>query len=386
MRDAIDKALQAGVDRGAVAGVTAIVVDRDGTRYEGGFGRREVGGHVDMTFDTVGSIFSMTKAVTSAAAMQMVERGKLDLDAPASEVCDAIGRVGVLTGFDGDNQPITRPPASPVTLRQLLTHTSGYVYDIWNPKMAKWAIVTGAPSVFSLKKAALEIPLLFDPGTAWEYGVGIDWAGLMVEEVSGQTLGAYLAEHLTGPLGMVDTAFSPTDTMAARAASLHARLPDGGLAPMTLPPPEGPEFEMGGGGLQSTVSDYGRFLRMILNDGALDGTRVLKPETVQLMSSNNMGDLRVSMLESIAPSLSLDAEFFPGVPKSWGLSFQINEEPAPTGRPAGTLMWAGLANSFFWIDRTNGIAGAFLSQVLPFADPGALDLYLEMETAVYDSL
>ncbi len=386
MRDAIDKVLQAGVDRGAVAGVTAIVVDRDSTRYAGGFGKREVGGPADMTFDTVGAIFSMTKAVTSAAAMQMVERGKLDLDAPASEVCDAIGRVGVLTGFDADNQPITRPPASPVTLRQLLTHTSGYVYDIWNPKMAKWANVTGAPSVFSLKKAALEIPLLFDPGTAWEYGVGIDWAGLMVEEVSGQTLGAYLAEHLTGPLGMVDTAFSPTDTMAARAASLHARLPDGGLAPMTLPPPEGPEFEMGGGGLQSTVSDYGRFLRMILNDGALDGTRVLKPETVQLMSSNNMGDLRVSMLESIAPSLSLDAEFFPGVPKSWGLSFQINEEPAPTGRPAGTLMWAGLANSFFWIDRTNGIAGAFLSQVLPFADPGALNLYLEMETAVYDSL
>lgn len=386
MREAIDRALQAGVDRGAVAGVTAIVVDREGTRYEGGFGKREIGGSADMTFDTVGAIFSMTKAVTSAAAMQMVEQGKLDIDAPATDVCDAIGRAGVLTGFDGDNQPITRPPASPVTLRQLLTHTSGYVYDIWNPKMAKWANATGAPSVFSLKKAALEIPLLFDPGTAWEYGVGIDWAGLMVEEVSGQTLGAYLAEHLTGPLGMSDTAFSSTDTMAARAASLHARLPDGALAPMTLPPPEGPEFEMGGGGLQSTVSDYGRFMQMVLNDGALGGTRVLKPETVQLMSTNNMGDLRVSVLRSIAPSLSLDAEFFPGVPKSWGLSFQINEEPAPTGRPAGTLMWAGLANSFFWIDRTNGIAGAFLSQVLPFADPGALDLYLEMETAVYDSL
>lgn len=386
MREAIDRALQAGVDRGAVAGVTAIVVDREGTRYEGGFGKREIGGDADMNFDTVGAIFSMTKAVTAAAAMQMVEQGKLGLDAPAADVCDAIGRAGVLTGFDGDNQPITRPPASPVTLRQLLTHTSGYVYDIWNPKMAKWANATGAPSVFSLKKAALEIPLLFDPGTAWEYGVGIDWAGLMVEEVSGQTLGAYLAEHLTGPLGMSDTAFSSTDTMAARAASLHARLPDGALAPMTLPPAEGPEFEMGGGGLQSTVSDYGRFMQMVLNDGALGGTRVLKPETVQLMSTNNMGDLRVSVLRSIAPSLSLDAEFFPGVPKSWGLSFQINEEPAPTGRPAGTLMWAGLANSFFWIDRTNGIAGAFLSQVLPFADPGALDLYLEMETAVYDSL
>ena len=169
-------------------------------------------------------------------------------------------------------------------------------------------------------------------------------------------------------------------------ASLHARLPDGSLAPMALPAPDAPEFEMGGGGLQSTVGDYGRFIRMVLNDGELDGIRVLQPETVQLMSSNNMGDLRVSELRSIAPTLSHDAEFFPGVPKSWGLSFQINEEPASTGRPAGTLMWAGLANSFFWIDRTNGIAGAYLSQILPFADPATLDLYLEMEKAVYDSL
>lgn len=386
MKQAIDVVLQGGVDRGAVPGVSAIVVDRDGIRYEGGFGKREVGGKDDMTFDTVGAIFSMTKAVTAAAAMQMVEQGKLDLDAPAADVCDAIGRVGVLTGFDGDDQPITRPPATPVTLRHLLTHTSGYVYDIWNPSMAKWAKATGAPSVFSLRKAALEAPLLFDPGTDWEYGLGIDWAGLMVEAVSGQTLGAYLSEHLTGPLGMSDTAFAHRPDMAARAASLHARLPDGGLAPLSLPAPEDPEFEMGGGGLLSTMADYGRFMQMILNEGERDGVRVLAPETVRRMSSNNIGDLRVKLLKSAAPSLSLDAEFFPGVPKSWGLSFQINEESAGTGRPAGTLMWAGLANSFFWIDRTNGIAGAFLSQILPFADPGALDLYLEMETAVYDSL
>ncbi len=386
MKQAIDVVLQAGVDRGAVAGVTAIVVDHDGVRYAGGFGKRETGGEVDMSVDTVGAIFSMTKAITAAAAMQLVEKGKLDLDAPASDVCEAIGRVGVLTGFDENDQPLTRPPATPVTLRHLLTHTSGYVYDIWNSKMAKWANATGTPNVFSLQKAALELPLLFDPGTNWEYGIGIDWAGLMVEQVSGQPLGSYLAEHLTGPLGMSDTAFAPTAGMATRAASLHARLPDGSLAPMALPAPEAPEFEMGGGGLQSTVGDYGRFMRMILNDGELDGIRVLQPETVQLMSSNNMGDLRVSVLRSIAPTLSHDAEFFPGVPKSWGLSFQINEEPASTGRPAGTLMWAGLANSFFWIDRTNGIAGAYLSQILPFADPATLDLYLEMEKAVYDSL
>ncbi|MDA3038882.1 MAG: serine hydrolase [Actinomycetota bacterium] len=386
MKQVIDSVLQSGVDRGAVAGVTAIVVDRDGVRFEGGFGRREVGGNADMTFDTVGAIFSMTKAITAAAAMQLVEQGRLDLDAPASDVCPAIGAQGVLTGFDADGQPITRPPATPVTLRHLLTHTSGYVYDIWNPSLTKWTIATGAPGVFSLQKAALETPLMFDPGTDWEYGIGIDWAGLMVEAVAGQTLGQYLAEHLTGPLGMSDTTFSPTAEQAARTASLHARLPDGGLTPISLPAAEAPEFEMGGGGLVSTVHDYGRFMRMILNDGSLEGTRVLRAETVQLMSSNNIGDLRVKMLRTEAPTLSADAEFFPGEPKTWGLSFQINEEPASTGRPAGTLMWAGLANSFQWIDRQNGIAGAYLSQILPFADPATLGLYLEMETAVYDSL
>ncbi len=386
MKDAIDGVLQAGVERGAVAGVTAIVVDRDGVRYEGGFGERSIGSGVPMTFDTVGAIFSMTKAVTGAAAMQLVERGELDLDTPASEVCPTIGAAGVLTGFDADGQPLTRPAARPVTLRHLLTHTSGYVYDIWNADLARWYAATGTPNILSLKKAALEIPLAFDPGTAWEYGVGIDWAGLMVEAVSGQSLGAYLAANLTGPLGMTDTAFAHTDTMAARASAMHARLPDGSLAAIELGAPEDPEFEMGGGGLQSTMADYGRFLRMILDDGEVDGARVLAPETVQLMSSNNIGDLRVKMLETSAPGLSADAEFFPGEPKSWGLTFQINEAPAFTGRPAGTLMWAGLANSFYWIDRTNGIAGAYLSQLLPFADPQTVELFFEMESAVYRSL
>ena len=386
MQDELDAILTEGIARGAAPGAVAIVVDADGVRYEGSAGERAIGSGVAMTTDTVGAIFSMTKAVTGAAAMQLVEQGKIDLDAPAADVCPEIGEAQVLTGFDGDGQPTVRPPTSMVTLRNLLTHTSGYTYDIWNTDIQRWHETTGVPSVLSLEKRSMTLPLAFDPGTRWEYGVGIDWAGLMVEAVSGQTLGEYFAEHLTGPLGMNDTAFAHTPSMLERASAVHGRGPDGSLAPIELPPPENPEFEMGGGGLHGTMSDYGRFMRMILNDGELDGTRVLKPETVQMMSENHIGDLRVQPLVTAAPMFSNDAEFFPGEPKSWGLTFQINEQSASTGRPAGTLMWAGLANSFYWIDRTNGIAGAYLSQILPFADQPSLDLYLELETAVYGSL
>ncbi|MGH1488657.1 MAG: serine hydrolase domain-containing protein [Acidimicrobiales bacterium] len=386
MQNKIDAILKAGIERGAAPGAVATVVNTGGVLYEGAAGERAAGSGVAMTTDTVGGIFSMTKAVTGAAAMHAVEQGKIDLDAPASEVCPELGETAVLDGFDAAGQPITRPPSNPVTLRNLLTHTSGFVYDIWNADSAKWHEVTGAPTILSLEKASLREPLMFDPGTRWEYGIGIDWAGQMVEAVSGLTLGEYFAQHITGPLGMTDTAFAHNPSMLERASAMHGRGPDGSLAPIELPPPANPEFEMGGGGLQSTMSDYGRFIRMILNDGELDGTRVLAAETVEMMAQNHIGDLRVQPLISQAPAFSNDAEFFPGEPKSWGLTFQINEQPAHTGRPAGTLMWAGLANSFYWIDRENGIGGAYLSQILPFADAGSLELFYEVEQAAYEGL
>ena len=386
MQREFDEILQAGVDRGAVPGVVATVVDRDGVRYLGSAGERASGSGVAMTADTVGAIFSMTKAITGAAAMQLVEQGRIDLDDPAAAVCPQLGETVVLDGFDDAGQPMTRPPKRPITLRNLLTHTSGFVYDTWNSDAAKWHEVTGTPSILTLKKAALAAPLMFDPETRWEYGIGIDWAGQMVEAVSGLTLGQYLAEFITGPLGMSDTAFAHTPSMLERAAALHLRGPDGSFSLFDLPLPDHPEFEMGGGGLQGTISDYGQFIRMMLNDGELDGCRVLQPETVEMMAQNHMGDLRVQELVSTAPMFSNDAEFFPGEPKSWGLSFQINESQAFTGRPAGTLMWAGLANSFFWIDRENGIGGAYLSQIFPFADEATMRLCFELESAVYRTM
>ncbi len=380
-----DAILKSGIAKGAAPGASAIVVNREGVVWEGAAGERVAGSGVQMTSDTVGAIFSMTKAVTGAAAMQLVEQRKLDLDAPAGNVCPWLHEAQVLDGFDEAGKPRMRAPESPITLRHLLTHTSGFTYEIWNANEVRWRETTGVPSLFTRENRALQAPLAFDPGTQWEYGIGIEWAGKMVEAVSGMTLGEYFAAHLTGPLGMKDTAFSYSASMSERAAGMHARTPDGSLVPIDLPAAENPEFELGGGGLHGTVGDYGRFIRMILNDGELDGTRVLKPETLQMMSQNQIGSLRVKALATVAPQFSNNVEFFPGEPKSWGLTFQINETPAGTGRPAGTLMWAGLANSFYWIDRQNGVGGAYLSQILPFGDERSLSLFSDIERATYAS-
>lgn len=385
MKDRLDEVLGSAVERGDVPGVVAVAFDREGMTYEGGFGERVLGSDVVMTPDTVGAIFSMTKAVTGAAAMLEVERGNLSLDAPAGEVCPELGAVQVLEGFADDGTPSLRPPATPVTLRHLLTHTSGFVYEIWNPEYAAYLEATGTPSVLSLEKASLRGPIMFDPGTRWEYGIGIDWAGQMVEAVSGGSLGQYFSENLFEPMGMSDTGFAPTESMLGRMAGAHARMPDGTLAPIDLATPENPEFEMGGGGLLGTMADYARFCRMVLNGGELDGTRVMSQETVDAMCANAMGPLRVAPLISGMPAFSNDAELFAGEEKSWGLTFQIHEEPGHTGRPAGTLSWAGLANSYFWIDRTTGIGGAYLTQILPFADTGSLQTYYNFESGVYDS-
>ena len=387
MRERADAVLGESVSTGALPGVVAGATNRDGDLYLGGFGERVLGGGEEMTPDTVGWIASMTKAITTAAAMQLVEQGRLELDAPASEVAPGLGDTAVLEGFDGDGNPRTRPPRRPITLRHLLTHTSGFVYDIWNESMVRYQEATGTPGIIECRNACLTTPLVFDPGERWDYGIGVDWAGKMVEAVSGQRLGEYLRDHLLGPLGMDDTAFRITDAMRARLAKIHMRGEDGSLAPqMELEIPQDPEFEMGGGGLYGTVGDYLRFIRMILNRGRANGEQLLAPGTVDAMSRNQIGEHRVRALKTVIPPFSNDAEFFPGMPKTWSLGFMINTEEAPTGRSAGSLAWAGLANSYYWIDPARGVGGAWLAQVLPFVDEKAVPAYLAFERAVYESL
>ena len=378
-----DALLQMAVQSGDVPGVVAVATDRNGTIYEGGFGLRDLGGSVEMTLDTIVWIASMSKAITGTAAMQLVEQGKLSLDGPASDVVPELGEVRVLEGFDADGQPITRAPKRAITLRHLLTHTAGFGYEFWNADVVRYQQLKGLPPIISCQNATLQLPLLADPGERWEYGINMDWVGKMVEAASGQKLGDYFSEHIFGPLGMNDTAFRITSAMRQRLARVHQRVEDGTLVPIDFEVPQDPEFEMGGGGLYGSVGDYLKFIRMILNHGSAGAEQILKPETVDLMTGNAMGDCQVTMLQTVMPTVSNDAEFFPGMPKGWGLSFMINNEQADTGRPAGSLAWAGLANTYFWIDLTNGLGGVYATQIFPFADTRSLPLFFEFEKIVY---
>ena len=384
MKESINAVLSQGVKSGAVPGVVATVANREGVLYEGAFGEKALGSGDAMTADSVCWIASMTKAITSVAAVQCVERGHLKLDEPAKKICPELGKVGVLTGFDASGKPVTRPPKRDITLRQLLTHSAGFSYEIWNTDMQKVQAALEIPSVTECKNKALTLPLLFDPGERWEYGINIDWVGKMIEAVSGKTLGQYLKANIFDPLGMHSTAFHINDEMRKRLASTHLRGPDGNLAVFPFEIPQKPEFEMGGGGLYSTAGDYLKFLRMVLNYGQLGGERILTPEGTASLGMNHMGDCRVYNLKA-AIALTNDAEFFPGIQKSWSLAFQINHEAAPTGRPAGGMMWAGLANSYFWVDQTNGLAGVYITQIFPFADIKSLPLFYDFEKAVYDA-
>ena len=369
-----------------VAGVVAMVTDRDSDVYEGAAGVRRLGGDDAMTTDTVFALFSTTKAVTATAALQLVEQGRLDLDAPARGYAPGIGELEVLDGFDADGSPRTRPPEREITPRHLLTHTAGFGYDFFNEHYNRLATDHGQPSVITASRASLQTPLLFDPGERWEYGSNIDWAGQVVEGITGERLGDVFAARIFEPLGIEDTSFELDDRLRARRATMHTRGDDGSLTPMDdFELTSTPEVHMGGHGLYGTVGDYTRFMRMWLNDGRGEHGVVLEPETVQMAVQNHLGDLEVRMLPGVIPSLSNDAEFFPGLSKSWSLPFMVNDEPAPTGRPAGGLGWAGLANLFYWIDRENGYGGFWATQVLPFGDTTSFGSYLEFETALYRS-
>ena len=382
----IDAMFSDAVERKAMPGVVAAAANDRGLLYEGGFGRRDITGTAAMTADTVVWIASMTKAITATAAMQLVERGKLALDAPAATIVPELAAAKVLDGFDAAGQPRLRAPKRPITLRHLLTHTAGYGYEIFSAAIAQYQTATNTPGITTCTNAALTTPLLFDPGDRWEYGINIDWAGKMVEAVSGQRLDRYLQQNILGPLGMNDTSFRLSTAQRARLASVHQRGPDGALAPIEFELPQEPEFMMGGGGLYGTAGDYLRFGQMIMRGGTLDGTPVLRPETVDLMGQNHIGPLEVGAVKSAIPALSNDVELFPGMSTKWGLSFVINTQPLPTGRSANSLAWAGLANTYFWIDRTKQVCGVFLSQVLPFFDATAVDLFVKFETEVYRAL
>ena len=383
VRTGVDQILERAVTAGEVPGVVALAADHQGVVYEGAFGQREIGKGPEMTLDTVFWIASMTKAVTSVAAMQLVEQGKLELDEPLGELLPELASPQVLEGFDAAGAPRLRPAKRPVTLRHLLTHTAGFTYDIWNADMGRYMEYSGIPGIIECKNVTLRTPLVYDPGERWEYGISIDWVGKAVESVSGQSLEDYLREHIFTPLGMMDTGFVLKPEQRTRLASVHQRHPDGSLEAIAFEMPQQPEFFMGGGGLYSTGPDYLTFLQMLLHEGRFNDAQVLRPETVAEMAKNQIGDLTVGALKTAIPAYSNDAEFFPGMVKKWGLGYLITMEDAPTGRSSGSVAWAGLFNTYFWIDPTKQLAGVILMQILPFADDQAFRLFEEFERAIY---
>jgi len=369
-----------------VPGVVAMITDRDRNIYEGAAGKRRLDRDGDMTTDTVFALFSTTKAITGTAVLQLVEEGKLDLDAPAKNYASEIGKLKVIEGFDENGKPKLRDPRRDVTTRMLMLHTAGFGYDFFNRTYNRLAQEKGQPSVITASKAALMTPLLFDPGEKWEYGSNIDWCGQVVESITGRRLGEVFRTRIFEPLGIRDMTFELNDGLRHRLAGMHVRGADGSLTPTDFELPADPEVHMGGHGLYGTIGDYMRFIRMWLNDGQGEHGRILKAETVSMAEKNHLGDKKVTMLPGVIPSLSNDAEFFPGLSKSWSFTFMVNDEEAPTGRPAGSLGWAGLANLFYHIDRRNGYGGFWATQILPFGDPVSFGGYVDFETTFYACL
>nr|WP_314072174.1 serine hydrolase domain-containing protein [uncultured Roseococcus sp.] len=377
--------LRAMVESGQVPGVVALAATRDGPVFQGAFGLRSLGEPAPMTEDTVFALASMTKAVTSVAAMQLVEEGRVGLDDAMGDILPEMRAPQVLEGFDATGQPILRPARGTVTLRHLLTHTASYGYDHWDPLLDRYmrlAGLSGGP------RTAKGLPLVFDPGTRWQYGINTDLVGQVVEALTGQGLGAYFRERILGPLGMEETGFTVPAALQGRMAGRHQRGPDGTLSPdRDFSPPEQVEVEGGGGGLFGTGPDYLRFLRMLLNGGTLDGARILAPETVAEMGRNQIGAVEVPPLPaSSTPGRANLADFFPGMRKKWGLGFLLNTEAVPGRRAANSLAWAGLFNTYYWIDPRSGVTGAVFTQLLPFADEAVLTMFEEFETAVYAGL
>jgi CubicO group peptidase (beta-lactamase class C family) len=372
----IDAVLQAKVGAREIPGVVAMAANDQSVVYEGAFGLRNIAATTAMSSDTIFRIASMVKLLTSVAALQLVERGKLRLDEPAAHIDPTLGSVQILAGFDAKGAPQLRPPHKPITLRHLLSHTSGFSYPLWDPDVVRY--LKAARNNPALPRR----PLMFEPGTKWAYGGSLDHVGRLVEIAGGASLDRYFRGHIAGPLGMHDTAFTITENQHARQASLHVRSADGRLLPQPFEKPVVPKVFSGGGGIYSTAPDYLTLLQALLNGGSFRGTTILRPKTVALMSTNQIGDIDVGILRTANPALSNDVDFFPGVHLRWGLGHMINVDAVPDGRSAGSLTWAGLFNTYYWIDPTKRIAGVIMMQILPFADQQALQAYRQFERGI----
>jgi methyl acetate hydrolase len=371
------EALSEGIKAAGLPGAAAVARLPDGEVVEVAVGARGVDNPAPMSPDTQFWLASCTKALTSLGAMQLVEQGQIGLDEPVGRWLPGLARPKVLKGYDDAGKALLVPASQTITLRGLLTHTSGLAYGFTSALVDRY---TSENAIAMTGVEAPDVPLLFEPGHGWVYGIGIDWTAKLIEALSGETFDAYLRTHVLAPLGMDDTGFFPNDEQRARLASMHARLPDGALAPFGFSLPVTPNFMMGGGGLYSTPRDYLKFLLSMLGEGP----QVVRAATLDAFITVGVEGDEVGALRSAQPNMSNDFDPFPGARKGWTLGFVVNLEPGPNGRSAGSLAWAGLGNCYYWIDRAAGAAGVFCAQLLPFADPRTLDAFAAFERAVYD--
>ena len=364
------------IDAQAVPSIVCGIADSSGTLARASAGVQNSQTKQVMTNESIVAIASMTKPITTVAVLQLFEQGLVGLDNPVSDYLPELAGLKLRVGFDRKGRQQLKTIDAPPTLRQLLTHTSGFVYEIWN-KNAQIAVTSGqSESAFSA--GGLDVPLDFEPGERWEYGIGIDWAGRVVERISGKSLDVYFADHIFQPLGMKDTAFSVPEEQQHRHADIHRRGPDG-----FHPEPKFALSVSGGGGLQSTVDDYILFMRCILNQGQCNGGRLLQADTVKLMLMNQIGNLTVGPVQSRMSAMSCDFDLTFSRGGKWSLGFLLHDSNLPEGRSAGSVSWAGLFNSFFWIDSDRDLCAVIATQLLPFCEPAAINMLTEFEHLVY---
>ena len=372
LQDLLDDA----VARGIVPGIAAAVSGPAGQQTIATAGRRGVADHAALTADTIFYIASCTKMATSIAALQLVERGLIGLDEPVADYLEGLADPRVLVGFNPDGKPELRRAVTPITLRHLLTHTSGLAYDFTSAEQARYVAAEGLDTRVAEPPA---LPLMFEPGTGWLYGTGVDWAGRLIEAVSGEGLDTYVGRNIFVPLGMSDTTFFPSADQMTRRAAMHFRMSDGSLSPITFGMPSFRHFWMGGAGLYSTIGDYMKFLSAVANGGG----RLLGEPLFTQMRESSGSEFDAGWIDTADPSMSLDYRPLAGVRRRHGLAGLVNLDDVPGGRSAGSIHWAGATNCYFWVDPTSGVTGAVLAQLLPFGDPGVLEVFRDTERLAY---
>lgn len=373
---AIDRMFEAAVAKGEIPGVVAAVVNKDQILYLKAFGKQDVARNIPMSTGTMFRIASMTKPITSVGIMMLHEEGKLRLDDPAGRYLPTYEDRRVIAAFDErDATYTTRPANGQITIRHLLTHTSGLGYPFTSPMILAIQKATG--------NDPRTLPLLFDPGTRWNYSPGTAVLGDLLEKLSGQSIEEWDQAKIFRPLGMVDTTYTPGPAQVARLATVHQRQP-AGLVESPNPATYMPDVR-GDGGLVSTASDYAAFVQMFLNDGRRGGRRLLKPETVRLMTANQIGSVVVDKMPAAQPSRSAEFPFGAGKDK-FGFGFQIavTDGTAIRERAAGSYTWGGINNTHFWVDPKNGIGAVILTQVLPFYNAASMDVVKRFENLIYE--